>query len=257
MLFALLSPAKRLNFREMPETLKTTQPALLEQTAVLAKRAKRYRRDDLRRLMDLSPALADLNYKRFQAFDPANSGETKAAIYAFNGDVYLGLDAASLTKADIAFAQKHLGILSGLYGLLRPLDLIQPYRLEMGSKVDTARGKDLYDFWRDCLTTHMNGIVAKMKKPTIVNLASAEYWGAVDEKSLKAPRIVPVFHEIKNGKSGVVSFLAKKARGMMARYIVEHRLEDADALKGFDTAGYDFDPHASSETTWVFSRTSK
>jgi cytoplasmic iron level regulating protein YaaA (DUF328/UPF0246 family) len=204
--------------------------------------------------MDISPALAELNYQRFQGFDPANNRETKPAIYAFNGDVYAGLDAKSLSKGDIAFAQKHLAIISGLYGLLRPLDAIQPYRLEMGSKVDTARGPNLYAFWRGTLTAHVNEATAKMKKPTIVNLASAEYWGALDERALQAPVIQAVFKEIKGGKASVVSFLAKKARGMMARYIIQHRLTKAEDLKRFDTDGYSFDPKASNATVWTFSR---
>jgi len=255
MLFALLSPAKKLDFAPLSApSVRATMPALLKGTAELAARAKRFTRDDLRRLMDISPALADLNYQRFQNFDPANDRETKPAIYAFNGDVYAGLDAKSLSRGDIAFAQKHLAIISGLYGLLRPLDAIQPYRLEMGSKVDTARGPNLYAFWRGELTAHVNAVTDKLKNPTIVNLASAEYWGALDEHAL-GPRVIqPVFKEIKGGKSSVVSFLAKKARGMMARYLVQHRLTKAEDLKRFDTEGYSFDPKASDAGIWTFSR---
>jgi cytoplasmic iron level regulating protein YaaA (DUF328/UPF0246 family) len=259
MLLALLSPAKKLDFGPAPDfigkgPLKTTAPALLKETAVLAARAKDYSRDDLRRLMDISPKLADLNYQRFQSFDAANGGETKPAIYAFNGDVYLGFDAKTLDKDDIAFAQSHVGVISGLYGLLRPLDVIQPYRLEMGSKVDTARGADLYAFWRTALTDHVNRVTAKMKNPTIINLASGEYWSALDKKALKAPVIQAVFKEIKGGKATVVSFLAKKARGLMARYIVQNRLATPEALKDFDTAGYRFDPKTSTGSVWVFAR---
>ena len=258
MLLAVLSPAKKLDFGIAPKSgaamPKASTPALLADTGILATRAKRFTRDDLRRLMDISPALADLNYPRFQSFDPAHEQGTKPAIYAFNGDVYLGFDAKSFSKGDVAFAQKHVAILSGLYGLLRPLDAIQPYRLEMGSKVDTARGKDLYAFWRAPLTAHVNAVTAQLKNPTIVNLASNEYWDAVDKKALQAPVIQAAFKEIKGGKASVVSFLAKKARGMMARYIVQHRLTKPEDLKRFDTDGYSFDPRTSDGAVWVFSR---
>lgn len=257
MLLALLSPAKKLDFGPAPAFAKASTPALLEDTAVLAARAKKLTRADLRRLMDLSPALANLNYQRFQSFDPANAFETKPAIYAFAGDVYMGFDAKSLSREDIAFAQEHLGIISGLYGLLRPLDAMQPYRLEMGSKVKTTRGKDLYAFWRTPLTAHLNAVTAKLKNPTIINLASQEYWGAVDEKALQAPVIQATFKEIKGGKAAVVSFLAKKARGMMARYIVQNRLSNSADLKAFNVAGYAFDLKASSDAVWVFSRDMK
>ncbi len=254
MLLALLSPAKKLDFKPAPDFAKSTTPQLLADTAELAVRAKNYTRDDLRRLMDLSPALAQLNYERFQNFDETNNAGTKPAIYAFNGDVYLGFDAKTLNKADITFAQKHVAIISGLYGVLRPLDAIQPYRLEMGSRVDTARGKDLYAFWRKKLATTLNGMTAGMKAPTVVNLASVEYWGAVEEKALDAPVIHTAFKEIKAGKATIVSFLAKKARGMMARYIVQHRISNASDLKSFDAAGYRFDPKDSTDSAWTFSR---
>jgi cytoplasmic iron level regulating protein YaaA (DUF328/UPF0246 family) len=256
MLYALLSPAKRLDFKPV-DGFKATQPALLKDTAALAARARRLSRDQIGRLMEISPALAQLNFERFQAFDPANRAATKPAIFAFAGDVYMGLEAKTLSKDDIAFAQQHIGILSGLYGLLRPLDSIQPYRLEMGSRLDTDRGDDLYDFWRDRLTEHLNAVAKKIKAKAIVNLASVEYWSAVDEKRLKAPVIHPAFKEIKSGKATIVSFLAKKARGMMARAIVQNRWTEPDALKAFNTAGYRFDAKASDDTVWVFSRKSK
>ena len=259
MLFALLSPAKKLDFKPAPDfvgkgALKVTQPALLKDTSVLAARAKRYTANDLKRLMDLSPKLAALNYARFQDFDPANKKETKPAVYAFNGDVYLGFQASSLAPDDIAYAQAHIGIISGLYGLLRPLDAIQPYRLEMGSKVNTERGKDLYAFWRSSLADAVNKATAGLEQPIVINLASGEYWAAVDEAKLKAPVIHVAFKEIKNGKAQVIGLFAKKARGMMARYIVENRIQTLAALKEFDVAGYRFDPAASDDAHWVFSR---
>ena len=257
MLLALLSPAKKLDFAPAPAFVKPTTPVLMKDATLLAARAKKFTRDELRRLMDLSPKLAALNYERFQNFDPSGGNGSKPAIYAFNGDVYMGFGAKTLDKEDISFAQKHVAILSGLYGLLRPLDAIQPYRLEMGSHVDTDRGKDLYAFWREDLTQHINTVTAKLKDPTIINLASGEYWGAVDEKSLKAPVIQATFKEIKNGKASIVSFLAKKARGMMARYIVQNRLTNPEDIKGFDIKGYAFDPKASGKAMWVFSRVAK
>lgn len=259
MLFALLSPAKRLDFESEDNlvaegALKATKPALGADATELAARAKRYSARDLGRLMDISPALAALNFARFQAFDGAR---TRAAIYSFAGDVYQGFDAASLSKDDIAFAQQHIGILSGLYGLLRPLDAIAPYRLEMGTRIDTTRGKDLYAFWRPAVTARINAVTAKMKKPAVVNLASVEYWSVVDEKALTAPVIHAQFKEIKGAKAQVVSFLAKKARGLMARYIVENRVDATEGLKHFDTDGYAFDEKTSTADTWVFSRKSK
>ena len=217
----------------------------------LAARAKRYTVGDLRRLMDLSPALAKLNHDRFQVWSKA---ETRSAIYAFAGDVYQGFDAASLDAGSIAFAQDHVAILSGLYGLLRPLGLIAPYRLEMHSKVDTARGEDLYDYWRKNLTDHLNARLAEMKAPILVNLASNEYWSAVDAKRIKAPIVEAVFKEIKGGKTAIVPIFAKKARGLMARHIAETRATTVDDLKAFKTAGYRCDAKASNDTTLVFSR---
>jgi cytoplasmic iron level regulating protein YaaA (DUF328/UPF0246 family) len=257
MLLALLSPAKRLDFSPPPDFAIPTQPGLLKDTAILAARGKTLTRADLRRLMDISPKLAELNFERFQSFDPKNKSDAKPAIFAFAGDVYMGFDAKTLTAADIAFAQEHVAILSGLYGLLRPLDAIQPYRLEMGTRLKNERGADLYAFWRESIAAYVNRLTAAMKKPTVVNLASEEYWSAVNESALEAPVVQPVFKEIKNGKAQIVSFMAKKARGLMARYIVQHRLTKREELKGFDTAGYAFDAKASQGAQWVFSRKAK
>jgi len=254
MLYALISPAKRLDFKPQPG-IKTTQPALLKDTAILAGRAKTLSKTQIQKLMDISPALAQLNYERYQSFDPTNRGETKAAIYTFAGDVYMGFVAKTMSKEDVAYAQEHVGILSGLYGLLRPLDAIQAYRLEMGSALKNERGKDLHAFWREHLTDHLNTIVGKLKNPTIVNLASAEYFGAVDAGKLKAPVIAANFVEVKNGKVSAPTFFLKKARGMMARAIVENRWETPEQMKAFDTAGYAYDEKRSTETMMVFSRT--
>ena len=257
MLYALLSPAKRLDFSPAPAGVKATAPELMAATTNLAKRVKKYTAGDLKRLMGISDKLATLNFERFRAFDLKNGGETKPAIYAFAGEVYMGFESKTLTLADIKYAQDHVGILSGLYGVLRPLDTIQPYRLEMGTSVDTDQGEDLYDFWRAGLTKHLNAMLAKAKNPTIVNLASEEYWSAVDTKALKIPVMQCAFKEIKDGKATIVSFLAKKARGQMARYIVQHRIETPEGLRAFDTGGYTFDTKSSSERMYVFTRKGK
>lgn len=252
MLFAVLSPAKRLDFSPAPAFARPSTPALLDKTAVVVARAKKLTRGQIAKLMDISAKLAELNFERFQKFDPAG-GTGKPAIYAFAGDVYMGFDAKTLSEKDIAFAQEHIGIISGLYGLLRPLDAIQPYRLEMGSALKNERGKDLHAFWRKSLTDHINTRTSQ-KGTTIVNLASQEYWGAVDEKALKAPVLSIHFKEIKNGKASIVAFFAKKARGMMARHIAEKRLTKPEQLKTFDTGGYRFDASVSDAAQWVFSR---
>jgi hypothetical protein len=186
MLFVLLSPAKKLDFGPMAPAVKATQPALMKDTAILAARAKALTAREIARLMDVSAKLAELNVQRFQAFDPANRGETRPAVFAFAGEVYQGLAAKTLSADDLAFAQAHVGILSGLYGLLRPLDAIQPYRLEMGSALKTERGRDLHAFWRDTLTAHLNKRLAKLTSPTVVNLASDEYYGALDASKIAA-----------------------------------------------------------------------
>ena len=253
-MFVLLSPAKRLDFSAQPAELEQTTPALSQDAAILARRTRRYSRRDLRRLMNISEDLSDLNHRRFQAFDLDGKDGTKQAVLAFNGDVYAGLDAKTLSKEDLAFAQKRLGILSGLYGLLRPLDAIQPYRLEMGTKVNTRRGEDLYDFWRDKLTKHVNGIVVGLEALAIVNLASNEYFSAVNEKKLKVPVVHPVFKEIKDGNARVIGILAKKARGLMARHIIANHMTDIEGMKDFRTAGYRFNPAQSEARRWVFER---
>jgi cytoplasmic iron level regulating protein YaaA (DUF328/UPF0246 family) len=254
MLLALLSPAKRLDFSPPPSFAKATEPALMTETAVLAAHAKKFSRRDLQKLMGISPKLADLNFERFQAFDPANAGETKPALFTFAGDVYMGLDAKTLGKGDLTFAQKHIGMLSGLYGFLRPLDAMQPYRLEMGTAVKTKRGNDLYAFWQEALVEYINTATEKLKNPVIINLTSNEYWGAVAAKDLNAPVIQCTFKEIRDGKGKVLSFFAKKARGLMARAIIDNRWTKAEDLKAFDTEGYRFDHTLSDGKIWVFNR---
>lgn len=253
-MYTVLSPAKKLDFSAPTKGLSKTKPMFPEDTADLIARARKYSPQDLKRLMGISEDLATLNTERFKAFDLDGKGETKQAALAFAGDVYVGLDAPSLDKGDLKFAQSHVGILSGLYGLLRPLDAIQPYRLEMGSRVDTDRGNNLYDFWDDRLTEAVTKMVKKSKTSALINLASNEYFSAVRAKNLTCPVIQPVFKEIKDGKAKVLSFLAKKARGTMARHIIEERINEPEALKDFAVDRYKFDAKASTETTWVFTR---
>ncbi|MBT5239458.1 MAG: peroxide stress protein YaaA [Rhodospirillaceae bacterium] len=253
-MYTVLSPAKKLDFSAPAKGLSKTRPLFPEDTAELVTRARKFTPQDLRRLMGISEDLASVNAERFKTFDPAGKTDTKQAALAFAGDVYIGLDANSLSKDDLKFAQNHLGILSGLYGLLRPLDAMQPYRLEMGSRVDTKRGTNLYDFWDGKLNEMVTKMVAKSKTKTLINLASNEYFSAVQAKTLDLPVIQPVFKEIKDGKAKVISFLAKKARGLMARHIIENRINEPDDLKAFAIDRYKLDAKASTDTQWVFTR---
>jgi cytoplasmic iron level regulating protein YaaA (DUF328/UPF0246 family) len=256
----VLSPAKKLDFEsdwqgagisgEAP-----TQPSLLTDAKKLIKTAKTLQAQDLKAMMGLSDNLAELNVKRFKAFKtPFTAANARPAIDAFKGDVYVGLDAPSLNVEDRAFAQKHIRILSGLYGALRPLDLMQAYRLEMGTKFQNDRGKNLYQFWDSKIAELLNQDFTGDDNPVLINLASTEYFKAVKQKALNASVITPVFKDIKDDKSRVVSFLAKKARGMMARYVIDERITDPKTIKEFDGGGYTFDSANSDEKTWVFSR---
>lgn len=249
----LLSPAKRLDFSPVPGAPSATEPRLLDETRRLATTTRRLSAAEIGRLMSLSDDLARLNRQRFQALDP-DSGEGMPAALAFAGDVYQGLDARSLSAEDLAWAQDRVRILSGLYGVLRPLDRIQPYRLEMGTRLRTRRGATLYDFWGNRIARLLTEDAEGHADPTVVNLASQEYFGAVDARALKRPLVNVRFEEEKDGFRRVVSFHAKKARGMMARWAVLNRAERAEDLKGFDSAGYRFDPAASGERDWVFAR---
>ena len=250
----VLSPAKRLDFAEPPTGLPATQPRLADDTATLLKTARRQTQADLRRLMGISDDLARLNQARFRAFDPEATGIGVQAALAFAGDVYQGLDARSLPADDLMWAQDRLRILSGLYGLLRPLDRIQPYRLEMGTRLKTRRGASLYDFWGDRLSKQLNADAEGQAEPVLINLASQEYFGAVDARALKLPVIHCQFRETKDGETRIVSFFAKRARGAMARWIIQNRIEQSQDLKRFDADGYGFQPALSSDSEWVFTR---
>ncbi len=249
----VLSPAKRLDFTNADPALPASERRFREDTASLSKTAKRQTRADLRRLMGISDDLAKLNAERFKAFDPESTDGVQAA-FAFAGDVYEGLRARELNASELAWAQDHLRILSGFYGLLRPLDRIQPYRLEMGTRLKTRRGASLYDFWGDRISRQLNVDAEEQADPTLVNLASQEYFGAVDAKALRLPVVTPQFREEKNGESRIISFFAKKARGAMARFAIDERLERAEDLKGFDRDGYRFSKAASSDNEWIFIR---
>jgi len=251
----VLSPAKTLDYQTPPTTRSHTEPEFLDQSAQLIALLRRLSPADVAALMDISDPLAALNVARYDAwslpFTPANA---KQAVLAFDGDVYDGLRAPDLRKADLDYAQKHLRILSGLYGLLRPLDLMQPYRLEMGTKLANPRGKDLYAFWGERQTDALNALLAKQKNKVLVNLASEEYFRSVKPKRLAGRLLTPVFEEWKGGRYKIVSFFAKKARGLMARYAIVNRIDTPEGLQGFDCEGYAFDRKASNDDTFVFRR---
>lgn len=254
----LLSPAKSLDFESplppLPPSA-SSQPDFLDASETLIGVLRHLSPADIGRLMGISDALAVLNAGRFSAwsrpFTPANA---RPAALAFNGDVYEGLAAATLSPGDLAFAQTQLRILSGLYGVLRPLDLIQPYRLEMGTKLANPGGKDLYAFWGDRPAAALNRALAETGSSEIVNLASEEYFKVVARQSLAAPVIQPVFEDWSSGRYKVVSFYAKRARGLMARFAVQGRLTSAGALKDFAVEGYRFADEASDAQRWVFRR---
>jgi len=249
----VLSPAKALDFSAPQKLLPMTAPQFDADVIELSKTTRKLTVADLKRLMSLSDNLAELNRARFQAFDPESEDGLQAAL-AFNGDVYSGLQARTMDKADLDWAQDHLRILSGLYGLLRPLDVIQPYRLEMGTRLKTKRGATLYDFWSDRIAKALNVAGQDHADPTLVNLASQEYFGAVDAQALKLPILNIRFLEEKDGHARIVSFYAKKARGLMARYAIDNRISRVDDLRGFDLEGYGFVAAQSQPGEWTFSR---
>lgn len=251
----LLSPAKRLDFESDLFINAYSQPRFLENSLEIVDEARKLSAMDLQGMMKISDELATLNQRRFQDFStPFTPTNARQAVYAFRGDAYYGLDAPSLSDDDMAFAQDHLRILSGLYGLLRPLDLIQPYRLEMGTKFKNQRGANLYAFWGDEITDALNEELADDKDPVVINLASNEYFKAIKPKSLKGRIITPQFKEVKDAVPKVMSVFAKRARGMMTRYIIQNKLEDVDDLRDFNEAGYTFAPELSDADSWVFTR---
>lgn len=252
-MLTVISPAKSLDME--PVALTPTQPDFQADAVRLSKTAKNLTLGELKGLMSISDDLAMLNRDRFKAFAAEPLAETtKPAALAFNGDTYQGLEAKTLDADDMAWAQDHLRILSGLYGLLRPLDAIQPYRLEMGSRLKTRRGKSLYDYWGDTIAKALNAQAKAVETDVLVNCASQEYFGAADRKALKLQVITPQFMEVKDDRPRIVSFFAKRARGAMARYMTENRVTHMDDIKGFTLGGYKFDGDLSEGTNFVFLR---
>ena len=258
-MIVVLSPAKSLDFATPPVVSTYTRPDFLDQSQLLVDRLREFSPLELSQLMGISDSLAALNATRFREWQlPLTPDNAKQAVLAFNGDVYEGLAAAKLSSADLDFAQRHLRILSGLYGLLRPLDLIAAYRLEMGSALANVRGRNLYEFWGERLVDALNQALRESDAGALVNLASQEYFKAIKSPRLAVPVVEPVFEDwsASQRKYKVVSFYAKRARGLMARYVLTQRLDRAEALKDFAAEGYAYEPEASGATRWVFRRRS-
>ena len=254
-MLAIISPAKTLDFESAVKNFPVSQPHFTDYSEQLIEVCRKLSPQDLSSLMSISDKLAGLNAARFAEWTKVhNEDNSRAALFAFKGDVYTGLDADSLSEDDVAFAQSHLRMLSGLYGLLKPLDLMQPYRLEMGTKLANPKGKDLYAFWGNVITLAVQQAIDEQGDNVLINLASDEYYKSVKENQLKAKIIKPVFLDNKNGKYKVISFYAKKARGLMCRYLIQNRLTKIEQLKEFDLGGYWFDSASSTETEFVFKR---
>jgi cytoplasmic iron level regulating protein YaaA (DUF328/UPF0246 family) len=251
----VISPAKTLDFETLSHTQLFSQGDYLTQAQDLIDVLAPMPPQDIAQLMKLSDELAALNTARYGSWHtPFTMDNAKQAILAFKGDVYTGLEAQTLTDAQLEFSQSHMRILSGLYGLLRPLDLMQAYRLEMGTKLDNPKGKDLYAYWGDTLTQGLNQLLNQETNPILINLASNEYFKAVKIKQLTGRLVTPVFKDRKHGNYKIISFFAKKARGMMARYIIENQFTDVEDLKAFDKAGYYYSEEQSTDNQWVFLR---
>ena len=257
-MLALISPAKTLDYETPIKLEDHTQPRFLDHSHTLIETLKPYSSKRVAKLMNLSSKLSDLNVARYRDWHtPFTPDNARQSILAFKGDVYIGLDASTLTKRDLNFAQKHLRILSGLYGVLRPYDLMQPYRLEMGTKIKNPGGKNLYEFWAETITDSLNEELNQSKGKVVVNLASNEYFNAVDTSQLNADIVAPAFLDEKNGEFKMISFFAKKARGSMARYLIQERVKSAAGITGFDRDGYRYDKKLSTTERPVFTRTEK
>jgi len=252
----LLSPAKSLDFDSEISTKMYTQPQFMAEAEILVKKLKSASKQKVKDLMSISDALANLNTERYQTWsgliEPTE--KSRQALLAFTGDVYQGLDAKSLTEEDLNYAQDHLLILSGMYGVLRPLDIMEPYRLEMGTSLKLGNTDNLYQFWKDKPTQFLNEKLAESASSIVVNLASNEYFKVINKKKLNGTLVSPEFKDEKNGKYKIISFYAKKARGYMSRYIIENKIEDSKELEGFDTAGYRFNGELSKNGIPVFTR---
>jgi cytoplasmic iron level regulating protein YaaA (DUF328/UPF0246 family) len=254
MMLTVISPAKKLDYASSLKVKTYSQPRLLEDSKELLEGLKALSPQNVCALMGLSDTLGALNYERFQEWQaPFNTDNARPAVLAFKGDVYQGLDAENMTEEDLNWAQGTLRILSGLYGVLRPLDLMQPYRLEMGTKFANQRGPNLYAFWDGIITRELNAL---LQKPTdvLVNLASNEYFKAAKEKNITGRIVTPIFMDNKDGKYKIISFFAKKARGLMAAFIIKGKITDVEDIKNFDSDGYSFNSALSEGDRWVFTR---
>ncbi len=250
-MIAIISPSKSLNFENDAPFEISTSPLFLKDADYLAGRLRKLKSTELGALLDISPKLAQLNAERYASWKSATQ---KQAIFAYNGDVYDGLDAYSLSTGEIDFAQKHLRIISGLYGLLCPLDTIKPYRIDMGTSFATPKGETLYKFWGDRISGQLKKTLKDSGSNVLINLASQEYFAAVNTKKLKARIITPSFKDKSNGSYAMISFFAKKARGMMSRFIIQNAITDHEMLVGFNEGGYHFNHGLSKGDNWVFTR---
>jgi cytoplasmic iron level regulating protein YaaA (DUF328/UPF0246 family) len=250
-MIAIISPAKSLNFESNAPTDTSTSPLFLKEADYLAGKLGKLNSSKLGALLDISPKLAHLNAERYASWKTATS---KQAIFAYDGDVYDGMEAKTFSSQEIKFAQNHLRIISGLYGLLNPLDLIKPYRIDMGTSFATPKGENLYKYWSDKITDQLNINLKKSGSDVLINLASQEYFAAVNTKKLKTRIITPSFKDRSNDKYAMISFFAKKARGMMSRFIIQNAITDPEMLVGFDSGGYNFNHELSKGDNWVFTR---
>jgi len=251
----VVSPAKKLDYETPAKTKAFTVPDYLDHSQQLIRILANFSSLDISELMHVSSKIAELNFDRYQEWDTKFTPDNaKQSLLAFKGDVYTGMDAESFKKGDFDFAQKHLRILSGLYGILRPLDLMKAYRLEMGTKLKSDRGKNLYEFWGEIITDGLNAQLKKIKSDILINLASNEYFKSVKPKSLNARIITPAFKEFKNGEYKMIGIYAKRARGLMSRYIIQNRIKDTEDLKDFGVEGYSFSKKLSKDDNWVFTR---
>ena len=254
-MLVVISPAKKLDYSSSIQAPSLSQPALLDHAEELSLGLKALAPQDVSSLMHLSDKLGALNYERFQEWQtPFNADNARAAVLAFKGDVYQGLDADNMSAEDLHWAQDHLRILSGLYGVLRPLDLMQAYRLEMGTKFANDRGTDLYQFWGDIITKEINKLLAASSSAVLLNLASNEYFKSVQPKKVQGRIVTPVFMDMKGGKFKIISFFAKKARGLMSAFIIKNKITDVEKIKRFDTDGYSYNSAMSDADKWVFTR---
>ncbi|VAX01988.1 UPF0246 protein YaaA [hydrothermal vent metagenome] len=251
----VVSPAKKLDYDSQDKTSIHTTPDYLKDSKQLITRLRDFSTLDISELMDVSTKIADLNFERYAEWTPNFTlKNSKQSILVFKGDVYTCMDALSFNNADFKFAQKHLRILSGLYGLLRPLDLMKAYRLEMGSKLTTTRGKNLYEFWDTTITEGLNAHLKIIRSDVLINLASNEYFKSVKKKYLNAEIITPMFKDYKNGDYKMIGIYAKKARGLLSRYVIKNKLTNPEDIKSFDLEGYKFNSKLSQEFNWVFTR---